>query len=216
MVLSKKQKSLLTKRINDMVDLLLVYDTASKATFLNDLRNMLNDISQCTNSDIEEQKKISTSVCMGWTELRNRDDGIINWYFDIPDVKMKLEVNEKFNENIQCIDEILKLEFYVQRICYSYERLVCIGENYKYREEDWNKKIEQLKNIDKYFQSPIEEIPDDIWSFGKTLQIVSGDEKLKKWFVSNIRAFGGLKPVEIMQIENGADILRVFLYNFPF
>ena len=109
MVLSKKQNSLLTKRINDMVDLLLVYDTASKATFLNDLRNMLNDISQCTNSDIEEQKKISTSVCMGWTELRNRDEGIINWYFDIPDVKMKLEVNEKFNENIQCIDEILKL-----------------------------------------------------------------------------------------------------------
>ena len=45
------------------------------------------------------------------------------------------------------------------------------------------------------------------------LCIASTDEILKKWFFSDIPAFGYISPVEMTKLENGNDILRTFLVN---
>lgn len=102
------------------------------------------------------------------------------------------------------------------RTTFSYETLIKIGNDFKCREKTWNEMIDNMKKANRFYKSPIEEVPDDIWSFAKFLCIVSGDENLQKWFYRNVPAHGYIKCVEMLQLENGDNILRNFLFDFPF
>ena len=41
------------------------------------------------------------------------------------------------------------------------------------------------------------------------------EDSLKEWFLKDVPAFGYLSPMQILQIENGDDILRSFMYDSP-
>jgi hypothetical protein len=47
------------------------------------------------------------------------------------------------------------------------------------------------------------------------LCIAGTDASLEEWFLKDIPAFGYLSPKQILQIENGDDILRNLMYDIP-
>ena len=88
---------------------------------------------------------------------------------------------------------------------------IAAGENYNLTRDI----IEILKRTNGYYQSPVKQIPNDIWSFAKMKGFAGTEDSLKEWFLKDVPAFGYLSPMQILQIENGDDILRSFMYDAP-
>lgn len=76
--------------------------------------------------------------------------------------------------------------------------------------EVWRSIAELLKKEGFYYQSPLKEIPDDVWSLAKR-NISSDDEKLIQWFNSEIPAFDDQKPVDIARIEGETELRKLML-----
>jgi len=86
------------------------------------------------------------------------------------------------------VEQILGTNFIVPRKWYCYDELIKLGKQYKEREGDWNAVIEELVNAHKYCQSPMEQVPNDIWSFAKMRCLAESDDALEEWFQKDIPA----------------------------
>ena len=145
-----------------------------------------------------------------------RKNGIQNWYLNVSNLTLKGKWNKSFEEVALSVEQILGTNFIVPRKWYCYDELIRLGQRYnKEREKDWNVAIEELVSVHRYYQSPMEQVPNDIWSFAKMLCLAESDDALKEWFLKDIPAFGYFSPVQILKIENGDDILRILIYNIP-
>lgn len=214
-VLQDKQLFLLKQMFEKMLDLLKKYDVFESAKFQPILQIISSNIEQCIKCNFDGIDELSGYIYEDWRRVCVGKKGIENWYFNIEDLKLKGKVNKTFEEVAVSVEKILATNFVVQRKWYSYDELLDLGQRYKEREKDWDIVIKKLISTNRYYISPIKLIPNDIWSFAKMLCIAETDESLKEWFSKDIPAFGYLAPEKILQIENGDDILRYFMYDIP-
>lgn len=214
-VLKDKQLFLLQQMIDKMLDLLKIYDVFESAKFQPTLQMISSNIEQCIKYNFDGIEELSRYVYEDWRIVCVGKNGIENWYLNIEDLKLKGKINKTFEEVALSVDETLGTNFIVQRKWYSYDELISLGLRYKEREKDWHTVINKLISTNRYYISPIKLIPSDIWSFAKMLGIAGTDDSLKEWFSKDIPAFGYLAPKRILQIENGDDILRNFMYDIP-
>lgn len=198
-----------------MLDLLKKYDVFESAKFQPILQIISSNIEQCIKCNFDGIDELSGYIYEDWRRVCVGKKGIENWYFNIEDLKLKGKVNKTFEEVAVSVEKILATNFVVQRKWYSYDELLDLGQRYKEREKDWDIVIKKLISTNRYYISPIKLIPADIWSFAKMLCIAETDDSLKEWFSKDIPAFGYLAPEKILQIENGDDILRYFMYDIP-
>jgi len=214
-VLQNKQLSSLKQMIDKMLDLLKTYDVFSSAKFQPTLQIISNNIGQCIRYNFDGIEELSKYVYEDWRSVCVGKKGIENWYLNIGDLKFKGEINKAIEEVALSVEKILGTNFIIPRKWYSYDELISLGRRYKEREKDWDVVIEKLMSTNRYYQSPMKQIPNDIWSFAKMLCIAETDDSLKEWFLKDIPAFGYLSPEKILQIENGDDILRNLMYDIP-
>lgn len=214
-VLQDKQLFLLKQMFEKMLDLLKKYDVFESAKFQPILQIISSNIEQCIKCNFDGIDELSGYIYEDWRRVCVGKKGIENWYFNIEDLKLKGKVNKTFEEVAVSVEKILATNFVVQRKWYSYDELLDLGQRYKEREKDWDIVIKKLISTNRYYISPIKLIPTDIWSFAKMLCIAETDDSLKEWFSKDIPAFGYLAPEKILQIENGDDILRYFMYDIP-
>lgn len=214
-VLQKQQIILLKKRIDKMLTMLERYDTFATAKFRPTLQILSNNIEQCIMYSYDEIEELSRYVFEDWRIVCLGKNGIENWYLNIDDLRLKGRWNEEFEEVVLSVEKILGTNFIVPRKWYSYDDLIRIGRRYKEREKDWDEVIEKLRKENRYYQSPMKQIPNDIWSFAKMLGLAGTENSLKEWFLKDVPAFGYLAPMQILQMENGDDVLRSFMYDVP-
>ena len=214
-VLQDKQLFLLKQMLNKMLGLLKTYDVFESAKFQPTLQIISNNIEQCIKYNFDGIEELSRYVYEDWRIVCVGKKGIENWYFNIEDIRLKGKINKTFEEVALSVEKILGTNFIVQKKWYSYDELISLGQRYKEREKDWDTVIRKLISTNRYYTSPIKLIPSDIWSFAKMLCIAATDDSLKEWFLKDIPAFGYLAPERILQIENGDDILRNFMYDIP-
>lgn len=214
-ILQNEQLYLLKQMIDKMLDLLKMYDVFACAKFQPTLKIISNNVEQCIRYNFDGIEVLGRYVYEDWRSVCVGKKGIENWYLNINDLKLKGKVNKAFEEVALSVEKILGTNFIIPRKWYSYDELISLGQAYKKREKDWDVVIGKLKSINRFYQSPMKQIPNDIWSFAKMLCIVETDDSLKEWFLKDIPAFGYLSPEQILQIENGDNILRNFMYDIP-
>lgn len=198
-----------------MLDLLKMYDIFSSAMFMPTLQIISRNIEQCIKYNFDGIEELSRYVYEDWRIVCVGKKGIENWYLNIDDLKLKGKINKTFEDVALSVEKILGTNFIVPRKWYSYDELISLGQRYKEREKDWDVVIEKLMSTNRYYQSPMKQIPNDIWSFAKMLTVATTDDSLKEWFSKDIPAFGYLSPEKILQIEDGDDILRNFMFDIP-
>ena len=208
-ILQKGQLSLLKQTINEMITMLKTQDTFATAKFQPTLQIISNNVEQCIINDFDGIKELSRYVYEDWRVVCVGKNGIQNWYLNVSDLTLKGNLNKSFEEVALSVDQILGTNFIVPRKWYCYDELIRLGQRYKEREKDWNVAIEELVSVHRYYQSPMEQVPNDIWSFAKILCLAESDDALKEWFLKDIPAFGYFSPMQILKIENGDDILRI-------
>lgn len=214
-ILQKGQLSLLKQKINEMITMLKTQDTFATAKFQPTLQIISNNVEQCIINDFDGIKELSRYVYEDWQVVCVGKNGIQNWYLNVSDLTLKGKWNKSFEEVALSVEQILGTNFIVPRKWYCYDELIRLGQQYKEREKDWNVAIEELVSVHRYYQSPMEQVPNDIWSFAKMLCLAESDDALREWFLKDIPAFGYFSPVQILKIENGDDILRILIYNIP-
>lgn len=214
-LLHKKQISLLRQKVDKMLALLKTYDKSETAKFRPTLQIIANNIEQCIIYNFDEIEELSRYVYEDWRNVCTRKIGIENWYLDIGDLELKRKLNEEFEEAALSVEKILGTNFIIPRKWYSCDELISIGKEYTTRKKCWDEIIEILKRTNGYYQSPVKQIPNDIWSFAKMKGFAGTEDSLKEWFLKDVPAFGYLSPMQILQIENGDDILRSFMYDSP-
>ena len=214
-VLQNEQLFILKQMIDKMLDLLKMYDVFKSAKFQPTLKIISSNIEQCIKHNFDGVEELSRYIYEDWRNVCVGNKGIENWYLNIEDLKQKGKINKTFEEIALSIEKILSTNFIIPRKWYSYDELISLGKRFKEREKDWDTVIRKLISTNRYYISPIKLIPSDIWSFAKMLCIAGTDDSLKEWFSKDIPAFGYLAPERILQIENGADILRNFMYDIP-
>lgn len=214
-VFQGKQLFLLKQIIDKMLDLLKTHDVFGSAKFQPILQMLSGNIEQCIKYNFDGIEELSKYVYEDWRSVCVGRNGIENWYFDIDDIESKGKTNRAFEELALSVDKVLGTNFIIRRKWYSYDELLSLGVKYKQRETAWNTVITELKSKNRYYTSPINTVPDDIWSFAKMQGIAGTEASLKEWFSKDIPAFGYLTPEKILQIENGDDILRNYMYDMP-
>lgn len=214
-ILQNSQLSLLKQKIHEMITMLKTHDIFATAKFQPTLQIICNNIEQCIMNDFDGIKELSRYVYEDWRVVCVGKNGIENWYLNVSDLVLKENWNKSFEEVALSVDQILGTNFIVPRKWYSYDELIRLGQRYKEGKKEWNVVIEELVSVHRYYQSPMEQVPNDIWSFAKMLCLAESDDTLKEWFLKDIPAFGYLSPVQILKIENGDDILRILMYNIP-
>jgi hypothetical protein len=85
---------------------------------------------------------------------------------------------------------------------------------FKNNKKHWNVIVESMANDGIMTESKLNTIPNDVWSWAKRC-ISDSDEILIKWFNSNIPAFYGEKPVDIIRLVNGEDVLKELMLCLP-
>lgn len=214
-ILQNRQLSLLKQKIDDMISMLKTHDIFATAKFQPILQIISNNIEQCITNDFDGIEELSRYVYEDWRVVCAGKNGIENWYLNVSDLALKEKWNKSFEEVALSVDQILDTNFIVPKKWYSYDELIRLGQRYKEGEKNWNVVIEELVSTHRYYQSPMEQVPNDIWSFAKMLCLAESDDFLKEWFLKDIPAFGYLSPVQILKIENGDDILRILMYSIP-
>lgn len=214
-VLQNNQLSELKQMIDKMLDLLKTYDVFSSAKFQPTLQMISKNIGHCIRYNFDGIEELSRYIYEDWRSVCVGKLGVQNWYLNIVDLELKGKVNKIFEDTALTVEKILGTNFIIPRKWYSNDELIRIGKKYKERQKDWDVVIEKLISTNRYYQSPIKQIPDDIWSFAKMLCIAGTDDSLEEWFLKDIPAFGYLSPKQILQIENGDDILRNLMYDIP-
>ncbi|MGG7177399.1 hypothetical protein ACQPU1_07410 [Clostridium paraputrificum] len=89
-----------------------------------------------------------------------------------------------------------------------------LSEQFSYSKKYWDRIVECMISDDIISESKIEVIPNDIWSWAKRC-ISSSDKVLIAWFNSNIPAFYGEKPIDIIRVENGEYALKELMMRLP-
>lgn len=214
-ILQTSQLYLLKQKINQMITMLKTHDIFATAKFQPTLKIIYNNIEQCIKNDFDGIRELSRYVYDDWRVVCVGKKGIENWYLNVSDLTLKEKWNKSFEEVALSVEQILGTNFIIPRKWYSYDELIKLGQQYKEKEKDWNVLIEELVSVHRYYQSPMEQVPNDIWSFAKMLCLAGSDDALKEWFLKDVPAFGYLSPVQILKIENGDDILRILLYGIP-
>lgn len=215
LIFQEKQLFLLYQKINKMLDMLNRDDAFLTAKFKSALQRISNNIEQCITHNFDGIQELGAYVLEDWRIVCVGKDGAQNWYLNISDIELKEEWNKSFDEIALSVENILNTNFLVPRKWYSYSELIELNQEYESIKDDWEKIILGLIDMQKYYQSLLKQIPNDIWSFAKMLCLRETDEDLKKWFLMDIPAFGYISPLQIIQIKNGENILRVLLYNIP-
>lgn len=215
-ILQNEQILLLKQKINEMLTMLNTYDISATAKFQPTLQIITNNIEQCIKNDFDGIKELSGYIFEDWRTVCVGKNGMANWYLNVSDVILKEQLNNAFEEVALSVEHILDTNFLIPRKWYSYNELMGLGQQYKEVEKNWNLAIEELTKVHRYYQSPMKQVPNDIWSYAKMLCLAETDDALKEWFLKDIPAFGYASPVQILQIEKGDDILRTFMYHIHF
>lgn len=214
-ILTKEQLSELKQRIDQMLTLLEMYEISAKLGFQAVLQMISHNIEKCIKCDFDGIEELSRYIYEDWRTVCVGKNGIENHYLNIDDITLKCKVNKEFDALALSVEQLLGTNFLVPREWYSKEELVSVGETYVARKKYWQEMIERLRQSDNFYISPLEQVPDDIWSFAKMLCLAGSDDSLKEWFIKDVPAFGYLSPVKILQVENGEDILRNLMYDIP-
>lgn len=215
-ILQNEHLFLLKQKINEMLTMLNTYDIFATAKFQPTLQIIFNNIEQCIKNNFDGIKELSRYIFEDWRTVCIGKNGMENWYLNVSDVRLKGKLNKSFEEVALSVERILGTKFLVPRKWYSYNELIWLGQKYKKTEKDWNLIIEELTKVHRYYQSQMKQVPNDIWSFAKMLCLADTDDSLKEWFLKDIPAFGYISPAQILQIENGDDILRILMYSIHF
>ena len=215
MVLSNEQISLMKIDIDQMLTMLKKYDLSKTAKFQPILQIIANNIDECIKCEFDGIEELSKYIYEDWRTVCVGKNGIENWYLNTTDLELKGQLNKEFEKVAMDVEQIITTNYIIPKKWYSYDELINIGKNFKVRENEWNKIITNMRQEHRIYLSPMGYVPHDIWSFVKMLCLVDTEEALKEWFLEDIPAFGYLSPRQILQIENGADILRDFLYDIP-
>lgn len=215
MRIQKEQVPFIKQKIDIMINILKFYDCMKSVKFFSILQMMSNNLDACLKNNFEGVEILETYILEDWKSVCKGENGIENWYLKIGDTMLKEKINNKFQQEALCIDKVLNTNYIIPKKWFSYEEFVEIGKECKERKDNWEQIINSLKQKNKYLQSPIKQVPDDIWSYGKMIGIAENDEMLKKWFMMDISAFGYVSPIDILEMKNGDNILRSFMYDFP-
>ncbi len=214
-IFQKEQLYLLKQKINEMLSMLNTYDIHLTAKFKPVLQIISNNIEQCILHDFDGIQELSRFIYEDWRTVCVGKTGMENWYLNTSDIMLKEKWNKSFEGIALFIERILNTNFLVPRKWYDYNELIRLGQKYEKTKKAWEAIIEELVNVQRYDQSPLEQVPDDIWSFAKMLCFEGTDDSLKKWFLKDVPAFGYISPIQILQIENGENILRVLMQDIP-
>lgn len=215
MRIQREQVPFIKQKIDIMINILKCYDCMKSAKFFSILQMMSNNMYACLKNNFNGVEILETYILEDWRSVCKGKNGIENWYLKIGDIMLKEKINNKFQQETLCIDKVLKTNYIIPKKWFSYEEFAEIGMECKERKDSWEQIINSLKQENKYLQSPIKQVPDDIWSYCKMIEIAENDEMLKKWFMIDVPAFGYVSPFDILKMKNGDNILRSFMYDFP-
>ncbi|MDE7422776.1 MAG: hypothetical protein K2N51_03655 [Lachnospiraceae bacterium] len=203
----------LSNNISEAIRYITEYSSKTP-DFLKYLIIMKKNIQICIECNYDGIEELSKYLCEDWRQLFKGNDGIESWYIPIDNIDLKACTNIMLEDCLEKIDRLLNVNFFIKRKWYSEKELKNMGKSFYQYKKNWNSIINDIQKNNGCIKSPITQIPNDIWMFAKYfLCVASTDEILKKWFFSDIPAFGYIAPVEMTKLENGNDILRTFLVN---
>lgn len=78
----------------------------------------------------------------------------------------------------------------------------------------WDANVTYMTNEGLVTKSKIDAVPDDVWTYAKRC-VSENDEILIIWFNSNIPGFYGEKPIEILELYDGLDVLKELMLKLP-
>lgn len=179
----------------------------------------------CVNQpDIKRLKLMQKNIDMfkeaneGWDELKQyliedwdaamrSQPKVIDCYISSEDIDFKAECNKELEKCFKELDKLFETNWIMSRKWYTKSELIALGRNFGERDLVLQK-FAKLK-------SQIEGISDEAWTYAKGISIASDDEKLIKWFHSDIPAFGYISLLDMSELENGEQIVRHFLTSIP-
>ena len=212
-VLKNEEIILLKRKVDDIIYILQKYDECMTAKFRVYLQIISRNVEKCILDEFDGIEELSQYIYEDWRKICVGNGGIENWYLNISDLELKGEYNKKIEEICISIEKILGTNFVIPRIWLNFDELNKLKCQYYDIEEGWNSTIKRLKENRQYYNSPIEQIPSDIWSFAMMLCIMDSEKSLEDWFYKDIPAFGYVSPMQLVKMEYGENILRVLMYG---
>lgn len=171
----------------------------------------------CKNIDIyfhepECLEELETYIKDDWKDAFRVQPRIIDCYIPCEDIDLKAKYNEEYEGCCSVVNYRIVGEWGRRRHWYKRYTLASIG-----------KKSNDFAHMYKYVvsdiavrKSRIQSVSDELWTFAYCLCVAEDEEKLEKWFYSDIPAFGYLSLYDMSMLENGERIMQFFLLMVPF
>ena len=170
----------------------------------------------CIDNEYDFISELTMLLVEDWKKIF-RNESIEKFHIDNNNIDKKAEINQRIQKDIYEINCLLGLDNgFVAALCkrkwYTVYELEELGQNMEETKILWNKEMEIFKKYANISKSLIPEVQDDVWFYYKC--IVSGnDEKLVKWFYEEVPSYGFLRPIQMIRLHNGNDIIKNFLLN---
>lgn len=198
------------ERIDSMIDIIDKYEVKSTTGFYDYLCVISRNADVCISNDFDGLGELSEYIHEDWGYACHGRRGIDAWYIDIPNVKDKIAANISFQSKALSVDRTLATGYLFPKEWISVSKITNMG---KINQNNfaWDNSMEKLGKLGCIYKSPVEGIPDDVWSYSKSLGIAYPDEKLAEWFTKDIPTFGYISPLDITTLPYGMSALKVFL-----
>lgn len=213
MSLRAEKLSELYNSINHMIIFLNKHDLQNTARFMPYLKIISNNIKECISCNYDGFNILIKYIQEDWRKVCLGKDSMENWVLHVTELELKGNINKQFEELARKVDKQLEANYLVPKTWFCYEDIVNLSVSYDKIKESWDSLIEELKGSRRYFVSPDPNIPNDIWSFAKSICFIQNDIFLKEWFFKEIPAFGFYSPFEMLQIENGEKALKILMQS---
>lgn len=154
----------------------------------------------------ENFDELAEYITKDWDYAMRSQKKIIDCYIPHEDIDKKAQYNKELEICFMAVERKLQTHWIHKRRWYTVNELYERGRN----------RSSLQKPGDNKYQSLIEGISDEVWTYAKYLAVAPDDESLKRWFYSDIPAFGYISLYSMSRLKNGENIVRAFISKVPF
>jgi len=177
---------------------------------------MEKNLKICIDAEYDGINELAQYLEEDWRSIFREEKSIEKIHFRSSNIDEMACVNAEIQRAIKTIDSALgtqlpDVKFVVGRKWYNISELKNKGENFPKRV--WDSNLNKIVADYGVLKSPNSLIDDDIWTYVSFLGLASNEQEMERWFNTEILAYGFLVPIEIIQLENGGNILRDFLLS---
>lgn len=205
----------LQKELTDVLKIIENETVDKYPTFYSYLNLMKRNVEICIECNFDGINDLYKYLREDWRAVFTENAGILKWKINKEDIDDKAFYNGSFFSKIEKIDEILQANMYVKNEWIDRTIIKKLATSFTASRKSWETLIALINNEGYFTKSKLDEIPDDIWSYGRRSGITGSDEALSEWFRSEIPAFYNSKPTDLVKFPYGEDALRELMMTLP-